>query len=220
MTPDCHPIATKSRNYSKADQEFIETRISQLLADDIIEPRVSLWRAQLVIAQSENRKKRLCVDYSQTVNKFTHLDAYPLPSMQNSVSNVANYKWYSSLDLRSAYHQGPLLLEERKFSAFEANGRLYHFKRISFGLKNSVACFQRVIDDIIATYDCKGTFAYLDDITVCGKTKEEHDKNLKIFLNAVKECNLTLNESKCVYASETHELAWISHIQRTLAARS
>jgi len=89
MTPDCHPIAAESRNYSKADQEFIETRISQLLAYDIFEPSVSPWRAQLVIAQSENRKKRLCVDYSQTVNKFTHLDAYPLPSMQNIVSNVA-----------------------------------------------------------------------------------------------------------------------------------
>jgi len=101
MTPDGQPIVAKSRNYSKADQEFIETRISQLLADDIIEPSVSPWRAQMVIAQSENRKKRLCVDYSQTVNKFTRLNAYRLPSMQNIVSNVANYKWYSSLNLRS-----------------------------------------------------------------------------------------------------------------------
>jgi len=99
--------------------------------------------------------------------------------MQNIVNNMANYNWYSSLDLRSTYHQVPLLPEERKFSAFEANGRLYQFKRIAFGLKNAVACFQRVIDDIIAAYDCKGMFAYLDDITVCGKTKEEHDKNLK-----------------------------------------
>ena len=55
-------------------------------------------------------------------------------------------------------------------------------------------------------HDCKGTFAYLDDITVYGKTKEEHDENLKTFLKAVKECNLTLNESKCVYASETINL--------------
>jgi len=96
--------------------------------------------------------------------------------MQKIVSNVANYKWYSSLDLQSAYHQVPLLPEERKFSAFEANGRLYQFKRISVGLINAVACFQRVIEDVIATYDCKGTFAYLDDITVCGETKKEHDK--------------------------------------------
>ena len=41
---------------------------------------------------------------------------------------------------------------------------------------------------------------------MCGKTKEEHDKNLKTFLNAVEEYNLTLNENKCVYASETINL--------------
>ena len=28
------------------------------------------------------------------------------------------------------------------------------------------------------TYDRKATFAYLDDITMCEKAKEEHDENL------------------------------------------
>jgi len=51
MTPDCHPVTAKSRNDSKADQEFIETRISQLLADDIIELSFSPWRAQFVLAK-------------------------------------------------------------------------------------------------------------------------------------------------------------------------
>jgi len=115
---------------------------------------------------------------------------------------VTKYKWYSSLDLRSACHQVPLLPEERKYTAFEANGQLYQFKRILFGLKNAVPCFQRVINDIIAAHGCKGTFAYLDDITVCGRTKEEHDENLNIFLNAAKEYNLTLSESKYKYATE------------------
>ena len=148
----------------------------------------------------------MCVDYSQTVNKFTCLDAYPLPNMQSVINNVTQYKWFSSLDLRSAYHQVPLLPEESKYTAFEADGQLYQFKRIPFGLKNAVPCFQRVINDIIAAHGCKGTFAYLDDITVCGRTKEEHDENLKVFLNAAKECNLTLNEGKCKYATETIRL--------------
>jgi len=138
MTPDCHPIAVKSRNYLQADQEFIETWISHLPTDDIIEPSVSSWHAKVVIAQSENRKKRLCVDYSQTVNKFTHLDAYLLPSIQNIVSNVANCNWYFCLYLWSAYHQVPLLHKERKFSAFKANGRLYQFQLILFGLKKNI----------------------------------------------------------------------------------
>ena len=206
MTPDCKPIAAKSRKYSNADRKFIDNQVTQLLKDGIIEASKSPWRAQLVIAKSENHKKRMCVDYSQTVNKFTHLDAYPLPNMRSVVNNVAQYKWYSKLDLRSAYHQIGLVPEERKYTAFEANGQLYQFKRIPFGLKNAVPCFQRVIDAILQEHDCKATFAYLDDITVCGKTCEEHDQNLTAFLKAAKDCNLTLNENKCVFATESINL--------------
>ena len=97
MTPDCKPIAAKSRKYSNADRKFIDDQVTQLLKDGIIETSKSPQRAQLVIAKSENHKKRKCVDYSQTVNKFTHLDAYPLPNMQSVVNDVAQYKWYSKL---------------------------------------------------------------------------------------------------------------------------
>jgi len=41
---------------------------------------------------------------------------------------------------------------------------------------------------------------------LCGRTKEEHDENLKVFLNAAKECHLTLNEGKCKCATETISL--------------
>ena len=58
-----------------------------------------------------------------------------------------------------------------------------------------VLCYQRVINQIISKFNCKGTFAYLDNITVCGHTHEEHEKNLKTFLKAAEECNLTLNEN-------------------------
>ena len=123
----------------------------------------------------------MCIDYSQTINKLTYLYAYPLPSIQNVIDNVSRYKWYSKLDLRSAYHQVMLLPEEKQFTAFEPNGHLYQFKRMPFGLKNAVRCFQRIVNQIIAKFKCQGAFAYLDDITVCGSTREEHDKNLKTF---------------------------------------
>ena len=93
------------------------------------------------------------------------------------------------------------LPDERKFTAFEANGQLYQFKRVPCGLKNAVPCFQRVVNQIISKFDCQRTFAYLDDITVCGHTREEHDTNLEKFFKAAKQCNLTLNENKCVYTT-------------------
>jgi len=128
---------------------------------------MSPWRAQVVVVNNSTHKKRLFIDHSQTINKFTLLDAYPLPRMQTVANSVAQYNWFSSLDLKSAYHQVPILPEERLFTAFEPNGQFYQFKRIPFGLKNAVSCFQRVVNEIISKYNCKGTYAYLDNITVC-----------------------------------------------------
>ena len=59
-----------------------------------------------------------------------------------------------------------------------------------------------IIDDIIELNNYKGAFAYLDNITICGKTKEEHDENLQQFLEAAAKHNLTFNKNKCTYTSD------------------
>ena len=51
----------------------------RLLKEGIIEPSNSPWQDQVVVTRNENHKKRLVIDYSQTINDFTMLDAYPLP---------------------------------------------------------------------------------------------------------------------------------------------
>ena len=75
LTDDCHPIATKSRKYSHEDSLFITTETRRLLKEGIIEPSKSPWRAQVVVAKGDNHKRRMVVDYSQTINRFTLLDA-------------------------------------------------------------------------------------------------------------------------------------------------
>jgi len=138
-----------------------------------------------------------------TNNKFTLLDGYPLPNMQELVHKIAQYRHFSTLDLKSAYHQIELPVEDRPYTAFEANGKLCQSKRLSFGLTNAVPWFQRIVDDIIESNGCQGTLAYLDNITVCGKTKKEHDENLSNFLRVAAKCNLTFNEQKCTYSAES-----------------
>jgi len=136
------------------------------------------------------------IDYSTTINRFTLLDAYPLPNIEDLVNTVAQARYYSSLDLRSAYHQIPLLEEERFYTAFEAGRELYQYKRLPFGVTNGVSAFQRSIDCFIKRYQLQNVYAYLDDLTVTGETIEEHDLNLKRLLDAAAACNLTFNEDK------------------------
>ena len=113
LSDECHPIKTSSRRFSNEDRKFIDWEVQKLLKDGIIERSESPWRAQVVIAKNQNHKKRLCIDYSQTINRYTYLDAYPMPRIDDQVHKIANYKVFSTLDLQSAYHQIPILCKDK-----------------------------------------------------------------------------------------------------------
>ena len=120
--------------------------------------------------------------------------------------NIAQYRVFSTVDLKSAYHQIPLREEDKKFSAFEANLRLYQFRRIPFGVTNGVVAFQRTIDNFIAEENLKDTFAYIDDVAICGHDQDEHDRKLKLFVEAAERKNLTLNDNKSTLSSRSIHL--------------
>ncbi|XP_014787039.1 uncharacterized protein LOC106881242 [Octopus bimaculoides] len=110
----------------------------------------------------------------------------------------SRYEMYNTLNLHSAYHQIPIKEEESHFTTFEARGNLYHFKHIPFEVTNGVICFQRIMDNMIREEKIKNTFAYLDNITICGENQEDHDKNLTHFLDCAKKYNITFNEKKSI----------------------
>ena len=143
-----------------------------------------------------SQQETLCIDYSQTVIQYTEVDAYPHPRIDDMITNLTKYRVFSTFDLKNAYHQFQICDSDKKYTGFEANGRLYQFRLIPFGVTNGVAVFQRQMDRIIAEEQLKDTFPYLDDITVADSTQEEHDSNVAAFLKAVSKRNLTLNESK------------------------
>ena len=118
LSNDRRPISTKSRHYSNTDQSFISSEIQRLLKEDLIERSSSPLRAKPLVVAHENHKKRMVIDCSQTINKFTLLDTYPLPRMRDAVNSVAQYRVFLTLDLTCAYHQVELLVVDRQFTAF------------------------------------------------------------------------------------------------------
>ncbi|MCP4297154.1 MAG: RNA-directed DNA polymerase, partial [Proteobacteria bacterium] len=124
-------------------------------------------------------------------------------------------KIYSTFDLKSAYHQIPRLEQERQYTAFEADGNLYQFTRIPFGVTNGVSAFQRVISDLIRQNELDQTWAFVDNVTVGGLTQEEHDQNVQRFMDLVTRYNLTLNQEKTISSvTEINMLGYcISHLK-------
>ncbi|XP_064115027.1 uncharacterized protein LOC135221134 [Macrobrachium nipponense] len=222
LLPNCKPIVTKSRHYCKDDKEFIEAETSRLLAEGVIEDSISPWRAQVVVVKDplNRHKKRMCVDYLQTINLYTELDAYPLPWIDTMVNELSTYRVFSTFDLKSAYHQIPLKESDKKYTAFEANRRLYQFCRVPFGVTNEVAVFQRTMDKLVKEENLQGAFPYLDNITIAGHTQEQHDQNVQHFLEVINKRNLTLNATKTIKPIKSvctiNPLTLIGHIKHRL----
>lgn len=97
LTTDCHPIAARSHRNCAEDRDFIDKEVERLLHEGIIEQSNFPWRAQVVVVKSESRKKRLAVYYSETINKFTLLDGYPLPRIDDTVNKIAQYSVFSTI---------------------------------------------------------------------------------------------------------------------------
>ena len=215
LKPECRLIATKSRKFNEEDKRFIDAEVRKLLLEGIIEPSYSPWRAQVLVARNERHKARMVVDYSQTVNRFTLLDAYPLPNIDEQIAEIAKASVFSTLDLKSAYYQLPLHPKDRPFTAFEAGRKLYQYTRLPFGVTNGVSFFQRFINFVIEKYQLSGTYAYLDNITVCGVNNLDHDAKLKALLCAARNEGLTFNENKCTFnQKEINLLGYrVSHAQ-------
>ena len=70
-------------------------------------------------------KRRMCINYSHTINLFTELHAYSLTSIESIVNEVATWKRISTLDLKSAYHQIKIHLKDRHYTAFQSGLELY-----------------------------------------------------------------------------------------------
>ena len=73
-------------------------------------------------------------------------------------------------------------------------------------MTNEVASFQRVMDDIIKRENLNGTYAYIDNVTICRQNQAEHDLNLKEFMNSMVKYGLTLNKNKCLYSLTSIDL--------------
>jgi len=69
------------------------------------------------------------------------------------------------------------------------------------------------MNGIIEHHKLKGTFTYLDNITIGGRSQQEHDENLSAFLEVAKKLHFTFSESKSIISvNEVHVLGYcVSH---------
>lgn len=106
--------------------------------------------------------------------------------------------------------QVPIKNRDKLYTTFEAGGGLYQFTRVPFVATNEVACFKRTMDFFIKEKQLPATFAYLDNITICRMTQEEHNFNLNRFLKDAKEKKyVTMNRNVLFQQKRLNILSYV-----------
>ena len=125
----------------------------------------------------KNGKIQICGDYKITVNQASPTETYPLPTAEELFAKLAGGKFFTKLDMSSAYLQLPLDDESKKYTTINTHKGLFQYNRLPFGVASSPAIFQRTMDTLLQGIE--GVSVYLDDILVTGPTEEEHLKTLE-----------------------------------------
>ncbi|KAG0154445.1 hypothetical protein PDIDSM_13 [Penicillium digitatum] len=134
---------------------------------------------------------RFCVDY-RAPNAITVKDRYPLPLTKETLNNLKGMKFFTKIDIISAFNNLRIAKGQEYLTAFPP------------------ASFQRFINDTLREYlDCFCT-AYLDDILIYSRTRAEHIEHVRKVLQRLREAGLFAKLSKCEFCvSETKFLGII-----------
>ena len=131
----------------------------------VIEPANGPWSSPMVLIKKKDGSVRFCVDYRR-LNDVTVKDVYPLPRIDDVLDRLGGAKFFTTLDLYKGYWQVPMAEADRPKTAFVTPDGLFQFKRMSFGLCNAPASFQRMMDTILGPLKWKICLVYMDDILI------------------------------------------------------
>lgn len=203
------PICQKIRRVPLGLEDKVDKLVEDLLEKEVIRKSSSPWNSPLVIVQKKSGDIRLCVDY-RMLNSITRKSTYPIPSAEELFDTLGGSKFFSSLDLSSAYYQCEIEEEHKKLTAFGTRRGHYEFNRMPFGLTGAPFTFQHMMHIVLKAENWEQCLIYLDDILVFGRTFEQHLQRLRTIFLKIREAGIKLSPDKCNFFQS--ELCFLGHI--------
>lgn len=194
-TGDAKPVMKRQYPLSPYKLERIQKELDKMVQSGILMTiEYSPWRSPIMAVEKRDGGMRIVLD-AKELNKVTVPNAYPITDTNTILQGLTAGGYLSSLDLSSAFFQVPLAKNSRNKTAFAFGNRLYCYKRMVMGLRNSPATLAILVDTIFR--DLKPfAFAYVDDFIICTKTFEEHLRILAIVARRLAQAGLTISAEK------------------------
>ncbi|KAK7938602.1 hypothetical protein WMY93_001928 [Mugilogobius chulae] len=208
-TGDAAPIRERYRPIPPMLYKEVKTLLSGMLEKGVIKESCSPWAAPIVLVRKKDGSWRFCVDYRK-LNSVTHKDAFPLPRIEETLTNLSQSEWFSTLDLASGYWQVEMHPSDREKTAFTTPLGLYEFERMPFGLCNAPATFQRLMQQCLNGQIAESLLVYLDDIIIYSANFSSHLQHLDQVFERLWRHGLKLRPDKCKLLQP--EVTFLGHV--------
>jgi reverse transcriptase-like protein len=139
---DCriYPLSPKEKEEQK---EFL----AENLRLKCIRQSNSPYASSFFLIRKKDGKFRPVQDY-RNLNKWTIPNRYPLPLINDLIYDLAGYRLFSKFDVRWGYNNIRIKKGDEWKAAFKTSEGLFEPTVMFFGLTNSPATFQTMMDDI------------------------------------------------------------------------
>jgi len=174
-----------------------------MLEAGIITPNESAWASPVVITTKKDGSPRFCIDYRK-LNNIMVPNRWPLPLVDEIIEDLKGSTVFSTFDLFQGYWQIKMNEACKEMTTFICKFGTYQFEVMPFGLMNSQATFQRMMDRILLKVE--NVRCYVDDIVVFSATIQEHLIHLETVMELLKKHGLGVRLKKCYFMQPRIEL--------------
>ncbi|MBW0488219.1 hypothetical protein O181_027934 [Austropuccinia psidii MF-1] len=147
-------------------------------------------------------KSRLCGDF-RALNNYTKADRYTIPRIPHALDKLAKAKYITKMDCMKCFPQNGVKQKSMKLLIIICYMGIYEYTRMPFGIKDSPAPFQRMMDTTFQEEILEGWMVvYIDDITIYSETWEDHVQYIDRVLNKFTPRNLRISLKKCNFGQQ------------------
>ncbi len=202
LVPGMSPPKGRLYSLSVPEREAMEKYISDSLTAGFIRPSSSPAGAGFFFVAKKDGSLRPCIDY-RGLNNITVKNTYPLPLMSSAFERLQGASIFTKLDLRNAYHLVRIREGDEWKTAFNTPRGHFEYLVMPFGLSNSPAVFQALVNDVLRDMVDRFIYVYLDDILIFSSSLQEHVQHVRRVLQRLLENGLFVKAEKCAFHAQS-----------------
>jgi len=150
MKEGFEPKSFKNYNLTQTEQLELDKFLKENLEKGYIRPSQSPMASPFFFVDKKDGKLRPCQDY-RYLNDWTIKNSYPLPLISEILDKLKGAKYFTKLDVRWGYNNIRIRKGDEWKAAFKTNKGLFEPTVMFFGMCNSPATFQSMMDNIFMT---------------------------------------------------------------------